>query len=514
MGKAILAVIKVDIQSAVGSLQLCAGQDAGCEAAIHAMRSFFDDEATEGVLLIDAKNAFNSLNRAATLHNIRVLCPSIAPALINIYRSSADLFVGGECILSQEVTTQGDPLAMAMYALEILLLIRAVSLQGANQAWYADDATAGGNLTHLRSWWDLLADRGPGFGYFVNSVKSWLIVKKEHLAKAEEAFTGTGVRITCSGKRHLGAALGTRSFVEEYVQGKVTAWTAELEQLSSFARSEPHAAFAALTHGLMSHWVFFLRTMEGIAPLLQPLEDTICLQFLPSLTGRDAPTDAERELLALPARLGGLGLVNPTATSGEYTDSLRLSGPLASLITLQSMDLGVAREQQQAIKATLRAERRRRQDSTARDLKARLPRHLQRCAELASEKGASSWVTTLPIADHGFALHKGAFRNALCLRYNWTPSRLPSKCACGTNFTTEHALMCPTGGFPTICHNEIRDVMANLLTKVCHDVCVEPHLQPLSGETMSTCSASTEDNARLDVAASGFWGGKVRTSIL
>ena len=97
--------------------------------------------------------------------------------------------------------------------------------------------------------------------------------------------------------------------------------------------------------------------MEGIAPFLQPLEDTIRLQFLLSLTGHDAPTDAERELLALPACLGGLGLVNPTAMSEKYSDSLRLSDPLASLITLQSMDLGVAREQQQAIKATLWAER-------------------------------------------------------------------------------------------------------------------------------------------------------------
>ena len=50
--------------------------------------------------------------------------------------------------------------------------------------------------------------------------------------------------------------------------------------------------------------------------------------------------------------------------------------------------------------------------------------------------------------------------------------------------------------------------MATLLTEVCHDVCVEPHLQPLSGEVLSTRSASTEDNARLDFVASGFWGGR------
>ena len=75
---------KADIQTAAGSLQLCAGHDTGCEAAIHAMHTIFQKEETEGVLLVDAKNAFNSLNCAAALHNIQVLCPSLAPALINI----------------------------------------------------------------------------------------------------------------------------------------------------------------------------------------------------------------------------------------------------------------------------------------------------------------------------------------------------------------------------------------------------------------------------------------------
>ena len=70
-------------------------------------------------------------------------------------------------------------------------------------------------------------------------------------------------------------------------------------------------AFAALTHGLMSHWAYQLRITEGLAPLLQPLKEIIRHHFLPSLIGRDASTDAERKLLVLPACLGGLGLVNP-----------------------------------------------------------------------------------------------------------------------------------------------------------------------------------------------------------
>ena len=71
------SVTKSDIQSAVGSLQLCAGQDAGVEAAVHAMRMIFESESTDGVLLVDASNAFNSLNHAATLQNVQVLCPCL-----------------------------------------------------------------------------------------------------------------------------------------------------------------------------------------------------------------------------------------------------------------------------------------------------------------------------------------------------------------------------------------------------------------------------------------------------
>ena len=80
--------------------------------------------------------------------------------------------------------------------------------------------------------------------------------------------------------------------------------------------------------------------------------------------------------------------------------------------------------------------------------------------------------------------------------------------ACSKDFTVEHAMNCPTGGFPTIRHNELRDFTASLLSEVCHGVSVEPHLQPLTGETFSLNSAIVEDGARLDVAANGFWGSR------
>ena len=113
------------------------------------MRKIFQSENTEGVLLVDASNAFNSLNRSSALLNVKFLCPSRAPALINIYHYHAELYVADEAILSQEGTTQGDPLAMAMYALAVTTPIRTVSTPGVEQVWFANDATAGGHLGKL-----------------------------------------------------------------------------------------------------------------------------------------------------------------------------------------------------------------------------------------------------------------------------------------------------------------------------------------------------------------------------
>ena len=73
ISKAILWISSRDIVSAAGPLQTCAGQVGGCEAAIHAMRRIYQIPSTEGVLLIDAENAFNHLNRSAALHNIKHL---------------------------------------------------------------------------------------------------------------------------------------------------------------------------------------------------------------------------------------------------------------------------------------------------------------------------------------------------------------------------------------------------------------------------------------------------------
>ena len=117
VAKAALYILRDDIQAAAGLCQLYAGQIAGVEAAVHAVRSSFDFDDPEGVLFVDASNAFNSLNRTVALQNIHQLCLSFAPILLNTYWSAAALYTGGDLLFCEEGTTQGDPLAMPMYAL-------------------------------------------------------------------------------------------------------------------------------------------------------------------------------------------------------------------------------------------------------------------------------------------------------------------------------------------------------------------------------------------------------------
>jgi len=125
--------------------------------------------------------------------------------------------------------------------------------------------------------------------------------------------------------------------VEKFVRDKVAGWVTEVKNLSVVVKTHPQAAYAAFTHGQSSKWIFLMRTIQDIGALFQPLEDAIRQFFLPAITGRQALSDTERELFALPVRLGGLGIPIPTkSSSSQFRSSMRISEPFATLILRQS----------------------------------------------------------------------------------------------------------------------------------------------------------------------------------
>ena len=511
IGKAVMSHLKRDVMGSAGTLQACSGQRAGCEAAIHSMRKVYEDPATECVLLIDATNAFNSMNRAVALHNIEFVCPPLAMYLRNTYSEAVNLFIRdkGDVITLQagEGTTQGDPPASGFYAVNTVPIIEHLSnIEGASchQAWFADDSTAAGKLDSVLKVWNELKLIGPGYGYFPNARKTVLIVKKDFINKAKNLFGDSGVIITTEGQRHLGAVIGSESYRDQFVSELVTGWAEQVNKLSEIAKSDPHGAYTAFTFGLMHKWSYFQRTIPNCSQLYLPLEEAIREKLIPAITGKSC-SDLERSLFELPCRLGGLGIPNPVQTADPaFSDSLRITEPLIAKI--MSKDPVLDNATSHAIEAKLSA------CKLANEIQLKLshskiisslPDNLQRLTELNSEKGASIWLTTLPLQDCGFYLNKEAFRDALCMRYGWRINNMPLTCACGEKNTMNHALICAKGGFVNKRHNELRDIQAELLDEVCTSVTTEPRLQPLTGEDYIRGNKAEE--ARLDISAIGFW---------
>jgi hypothetical protein len=121
-----------------------------------------------------------------------------------------------------------------------------------------------------------------------------------------------------------------------------------------------------------------------------------------------------------------MGLANPTSNSAHaFQASLRITAPLVALIASQDFHQTVEKADQLNIKKQVKKTNRELQQKRARDTTAQLTPQLQRSVELAQEKGSSAWLTVLPMAEHGFLLHKGEFRDAVCLRYGWNLSNIP-----------------------------------------------------------------------------------------
>ena len=177
---------------------------------------------------------------------------------------------------------------------------------------------------------------------------------------------------------------------------KVDKWVAAVKKLAEIGTTQPHAAYSAFTHCLQGQWTFLTRTMPDCAPLFEPLEHAIRHDFIRTVFKREI-NDMERDLLSLPARMGGMGIFKPTDECLiSSTNSAFISAPLVRLIIKQEYQLD-PRELAEEMK-NLRAEIDKQTDArykTKRDLSiANAPAELKMAVQAASEKGASSWVTT------------------------------------------------------------------------------------------------------------------------
>ncbi|KAG1714378.1 Protein lifeguard 1 [Nymphon striatum] len=512
IGKCVTFILKKDLQTTAGGLQLCVGQEGGAEAAIHGMRDIFQDDETEGLIQVDADNAFNTINRSVLLHNINFLCPEISIYVHNCYIKPSRLFVtGGMEITSSEGTTQGDPIAMPLYAIGILPLMGQIQNivkeqdQLIKQVAFADDLTGAGKLKALKTWWEAILEFGPYIGYYAKPSKSWLIVKEQHIKDAKDIFKDLKLNITAEGRKHLGATIGSNNFKETYVSTAVKEWIDEMSTLTQISHTEPHAAYSAFTHGFKHKFTYLMRTIPNIEQYLKPLDAAID-KFIKSLFGNHEINENERMLLSLPVKAGGLGLIIPSELSTHYYQNSRyITESLTNHVKEQLIVLNLNKEDINARKHKVKLDKIEREKYNLQTIEGSLNAEQKRLLECISEKGASSWLNALPLQKYNFHLDKQSFRDAIHLRYGKMLAKLPLTCVCGASYNINHSLSCHRGGFIIARHNDIRNLTGELLDLVCNDVELEPTLNNVTGESFKKKTANKKDDARADVSARGFW---------
>ena len=165
----------------------------------------------------------------------------------------------------------------------------------------------------------------------------------------------------------------------------------------------------------------------------------------------------------------------------EYDNSRKATQLLTSKIVDQDHDYVLDRVREKEIEREIKSARETAHKEKLDTLRINMSREQIRANDLAQMKGASAWLTSLPLKDEGFSLNKREFFDAVYLRYRWTLKRLPLKCAYGFSFTTDHAMQCSPEGYVHRRHNRIRDLVATLLDGVANGVQIEPPLQPLTG---------------------------------
>lgn len=149
--------------------QLGFGVKGGCEAAVHAARTFLSRPDYEVFIKIDVQNAFNSVDRGALLSEVKKELPDIYNYLWQCYGAPTKLLFGDNIILSSMGCQQGDPLGPAIFSLAVHPIIS--NLKSSFNLWYLDDGSLGGDAETVLQDLHLIIDRFSDIGLSLNFTK-------------------------------------------------------------------------------------------------------------------------------------------------------------------------------------------------------------------------------------------------------------------------------------------------------------------------------------------------------
>ena len=239
-------------------------------------------------------------------------------------------------------------------------------------------------------------------------------------------FAGTNVEIT-QDAQVLGSVSGNSEASNNFVKDAYYNYTKSLERFGQFALTSPQNAYACLTKRVQQKLSFVSRITPSNDGVLDQVEEQLH-RLIPKVVGKEK-TQEERELFSLLLSMSGLQIALPQHLKKNFEQSIELSSPLTSFNN-DSFEIQQCELVQSRISLRQKADMQSELISKKSRIETNLP-ELKFTIQLASEKGASSWLNALLLSKHGFELTKTEFCYG-ALRYTW-----------GNEEHNPHAKSCP-----------------------------------------------------------------------
>ena len=465
-------------------IQLGFSTRGGCEAAVHAARSYLSGTSQRRVVCkLDVANAFNSLRRDALLTVARRRVPELYPFIWQAYSGDSILFFEGGNLVSATGVQQGDPLGPALFSLAIDEAVQEINTE--LNVWYLDDGTLGGEPENVCSNVRSLVGRLGELGLKVNSEKCELLTL-HHSANEEretlDMFRGVLPRIRLvpvTEATLLGAPLS-----EEGVDAALRSGQQKLERMvSRLELVEGHQGFTLLRNCLaipkLQHVLRTSPTYKRRAALVG--FDKVLVDALSTVTNVRFESSPLVQAV-LPVSVGGLGVRRASDVAlPAFISSLHSTSELVEAVLLNVNHLAVDHELELAegewtrrVGGASLAEgvdkcRQRTWDlplaEFTRDQLLNAADQVSRARILASScKESGLWLQALPVPSLGTLLDSETFRIAVALRVGADVCE-PHKCRCGRMMDSRglHGLSCrfSAGRHPR--HSALNDIIRRSL---------------------------------------------------
>ena len=353
VSKVALSLVKNDAKNYLNPFQFGVGIKSGAEGIIHSVNKYIFDskivikDSSKVILKIDFNNAFNSINRSKMLSVVKDHFPSIFNWTSFCYSNAAKLFCGENIIDCTTGVQQGDPLAPLLFSITLQELLLDLSKKFPNiqiNCWYLDDGILIVEGLQVNAILDYFLEVGPSFGLFLNLEKCEVISvynlqNPDHICNNNLDFVNNLVKkIYSNGFEILGCPIGNQNYCELFLKKKLTKIRSLCDyilQLDNYQISYILLKYCALFPKIN----YLLRNINpnliqmGIAEF-----DEIRYSCIKGILGNDSLTDEDLNIISLPIKLSGFGLVDAKSVSlAAYVGSVGSTLNIQKIILKKSL---------------------------------------------------------------------------------------------------------------------------------------------------------------------------------